>query len=156
MIPGTVLCYTFRMRKFFLVLLLSLVVWVSGYGNVFAFAKGEQDCSKCHTLNQEQAKDALKDVIPGVKILDIQPGPINGLWEISMESDGRKGILYLDFSKKRVIAGNIFDIKTKTNYTKDSFDRINKVDLSSFPYENSLVLGDKDAKYRVIVFDDPD
>lgn len=126
------------------------------YEKAYAFAQGEQECIKCHTLSAEQAKDVLKEVLPDIKILDIQRGPVNGLWEIGMESGGRKGILYLDFAKKKLILGNIFEVRTKTNFTQDSFSRINKVDVSTFPYENSILMGDKDAKYKVVVFDDPD
>jgi thiol:disulfide interchange protein DsbC len=125
-------------------------------GDAFAFAKGEQDCAKCHTLDAAQAKDVLVGLIPDVKILEVRLGPINGLWEVAAETGGRKNIIYIDYSKKKVIAGNIFDINTRTSHTQESFNRISKVDLSAFPYENSLVMGDVKAKYRVVVFDDPD
>jgi thiol:disulfide interchange protein DsbC len=144
------------MKKILLSALTIGLAIAAGNGDAYAFAKGEQDCTKCHTLNAEQAKEVLKEIIPDVKILDIQNGPINGLWEVSMESGAKKGVLYIDYSKKNLVAGNIVGIKTKTNYTQQSFDKINKIDYSSIPLENSLVMGDKDAKYKLIVFDDPD
>ncbi|MEK7823377.1 MAG: hypothetical protein AAB228_03970, partial [Nitrospirota bacterium] len=67
-----------------------------------------------------------------------------------------KSILYLDYSLKKIIAGNIVELSTKTNLTQESSLKINKVDLSLVPYENALVLGDKKAKHKVVVFDDPD
>ena len=72
-----------------------------------------------------------------------------------MEND-RKNIVYLDYSKKKIIIGNVIELQTKTNLTRESLDRINKVDLSQVPLENSLVMGDKDAKYKIVVFDDPE
>ncbi len=145
------------MKKF--ILLLSAVVLASliNQGNAHAFAKGaEQECIKCHTINSEQAKEVLKGLAPDVKILQIQAGPVNGFWEVGIESGGRKNIVYIDFSKKKVIVGNIIDAQTKASYTKTSFDKINKVDVSQIPLENSIVLGPKDAKYKIVVFDDPD
>lgn len=127
------------------------------YGDAHAFAKGaEQECSKCHTLNAEEAKDILQALAPGVKILGINPAPVNGLWELGIEAGGQKNIVYLDFSKKKIILGNVLDIKTKANLTKESFAKINRVDVSQVPLTNSLVMGDKDAKYKIVVFDDPE
>jgi thiol:disulfide interchange protein DsbC len=91
-----------------------------------------------------------------VKILEIRPSEVKGLWEIDLESKGQKGIIYVDFSKKYVVSGSIIDIKTKANVTQDRFSSINKVDISQIPLDDALVMGDKEAKYRVIVFDDPD
>jgi len=127
------------------------------YGDAHAFAKGaEQECIKCHTLNAEEAKDILQTLAPGVKILGINPAPVNGLWELGIESGGQKNIVYLDFSKKKIILGNVLEIKTKANLTKESFAKINRVDISQVPLTNSLVMGDKDAKYKIVVFDDPE
>jgi thiol:disulfide interchange protein DsbC len=144
------------MKKLLLSALTIGLAITAGSGDAHAFAKGDQDCTKCHTLNAEQAKEVLKEIIPDVKILDIQNGPINGLWEVSMESGAKKGVLYLDYSKKNLVAGNIFGIKTRTNYTQQTFDKINKIDYSSIPLENSLIMGAKDAKHKLVVFDDPD
>jgi thiol:disulfide interchange protein DsbC len=150
------------MRKVIFIMAIIIAAVLSRYEYSSAFAKGDKDCAKCHTLNAEQAKEALKELIPDVKILGIQSGPINGLWEVSMESGGKKGILYIDYSKNNIIAGNILGIKTKTNFTQIAYEKINpppppvKIDYSSIPLENSLVMGDKNAKHKIIVFDDPE
>ncbi|MBA4373245.1 MAG: protein-disulfide isomerase [Thermodesulfovibrio sp.] len=128
----------------------------AGYQNASAYAKSEQACTKCHTLNADQAKDVLKEIVPDIKILEVKDGPVSGLWEVAMESGNKKGIMYIDYSKKNLIAGNIFGIKTKTNFTQVSYEKINKIDVSSIPLGNALVMGDKNAKNKVIVFSDPD
>jgi thiol:disulfide interchange protein DsbC len=145
------------MRKYLIYLFLFSFALLIKYGDAHAFAKGtEQDCSKCHTLNAEQARDVLKVLVPEIKILNIQPAPVNGLWELGIEAGGQKNIVYLDFSKKKIILGKVIDIQTKANLTKESFDKINKVDISQVPLDNSLVMGDKDARYKIVVFDDPE
>lgn len=146
------------MKKLLLTALTLAAALTFSHHNALAFdkTKGEQDCTKCHTLNAEQAKDALKELIPDVKILHVENGPIMGLWEVGLEAGGKKGVMYLDYSKKNLIAGNVIGIKSKTNYTQASFEKINKVDVSSIPLENSLVMGDKNAAHKVIVFSDPD
>lgn len=145
------------MKKYVIGFSLFFLAFLIHNGDAHAFAKGtDQDCSKCHTLKTEEAQDALKVLAPDVKILDIQPGPLKGFWELGIEAGGRKNIVYLDYSKKKIIIGNVIELQTKTNLTRESLDRINKVDLSQVPLENSLVMGDKDAKYKIVVFDDPE
>lgn len=146
------------MKKLAAFLFIFSLAFLSNGKAAHAFAKGaEQECSKCHTLNDEQAKEAIKDLGQDIKILQINPAAIKGLWEIGVEAGGRKGIVYLDYSKKKVIlGGNILDLQTKRNFTKETFDKINKVDVSQIPLENSIVMGPKDAKNKVVVFDDPE
>ena len=144
------------MRNLLFILMGVFLVLFPRFENVYAFEKGGQECTKCHTLDAEQAREVLKALIPDVKVLSVQESPVKGFWEIGMESGGKKGLLYVDFSKKKLFTGNIFGIQTKINFTQESFSKLNKVDLASFPYENSIVMGDKDAKIKVVVFDDPD
>jgi len=144
------------MRRISYILIFLLVTFFISSKNTYAFTKGEQNCTKCHSLNSEQAKKILDEIVPNLKILNVQNGPIDGLWEIGFDSNGKKNILYLDYSLKKIIAGNIVELSTKTNFTQESVLKINKADLSLVPYENALVLGDKEAKHKVVVFDDPD
>ena len=108
------------------------------------------------TPTKEEVATLLKDLAPDLKVLEIRESPVKGLWEVSIQSGERKGLLYLDSSKKYIIQGAIFELSTKTNLTQDKLNELNKVDVSKIPLDDALVLGDKDAKYRVIVFDDPD
>jgi len=144
------------MRKILIAFCIFAGVMVSA-GEGYAFKKGEHDCAKCHTLNEERAKSLLGAVIPNLKVLSVEDGPIQGIWEIGFDSNGQKGIVYLDYSLNYLlIRANVFSLKDKKNLTEESFLKINKVDLSGFPYKNALVMGDKAAKHKVIVFDDPD
>jgi thiol:disulfide interchange protein DsbC len=64
--------------------------------------------------------------------------------------------VYVHFSKNHVISGEIFDIKEKKSLTRERMADINRVDVSQIPLADALVMGEKDAKHKVIVFDDPD
>jgi thiol:disulfide interchange protein DsbC len=144
------------MRKYILIIFAFLFSFGVNNGNVFAFAKGEHDCSKCHTLTEEGAKELLTNFAPDVKILGVKPGPVMGVWEITLDTAGKKGLIYVDFSKNYLISGSFIDVKTKKNLTKDRFDDLNRVDVSGIPLDDALLLGKKDAKIKVVVFDDPD
>jgi thiol:disulfide interchange protein DsbC len=98
----------------------------------------------------------VKEGIPDVKILEVTPAPAKGLWEIAIESRGQKGIAYVDFSKKYIVSGSIFDITTKTNLTGERLYNLSKIDLSQIPLDNALLMGDKNASKKVIIFTDPE
>lgn len=145
------------MRKIILIAAVLSLAVIYGRGNSYAFPKGEEkECSKCHTLTSDQAQEVLKPFAPDVKVLYIKPSPLIGIWEIAIESGAKKNIVYLDYSKKVLILGNLIDTKTKTNFYKESFDSINKIDVSQIPLGNALVMGSKEAKHKIIVFDDPE
>jgi thiol:disulfide interchange protein DsbC len=122
----------------------------------FAFSTKGQDCSKCHSLKKEEAVDILKDMIPNIKVKNVRTSPVKSMWEVEFEADTNKGLIYIDFSKKYALSGAILDIKAKKNLTQDRYADINRVDVSKIPLKDALLLGNKSAKTRVIVFTDPD
>jgi len=122
----------------------------------FCFEGKGQDCSKCHTLSNEKARDLLKDAIPDVKIISVKLGPPKGFWEVYLESGGRKGLVYVDFDKNHFFGGPLFSIKERKNLTQERFTELNKVDVSQIPLGDALVLGDQKARIKVISFSDPD
>jgi thiol:disulfide interchange protein DsbC len=144
------------MRKIILLLVIAAFLVLSGYEMAYAFPQGNQDCLKCHTLSNEQATKTLSGMVPDVKVLNIKPSAVPGLWDIAIETGGKKLIVYLDYAGKNFIAGNLFVIATKTNLTQERTQEINKIDVSQIPLKDALVLGDEKAKYKVVVFDDPD
>ena len=149
------------MRKIILLFILGAFLVLSGNEIAYAFPQGDKDCSKCHTLTNEQAKSILDKLFPNVKIIHAKPSPMTGLWEIGIEVGANKAIIYLDYAKSHIISpqatrGDIVDINTRTNLTQESFQNINKVDTSQIPLKDALLMGDEKAKYKVIVFDDPD
>jgi thiol:disulfide interchange protein DsbC len=98
----------------------------------------------------------LKTFDPDVKVLNVKAGPVKYLWEIDIETKGRKIPVYIDLPKKNIFSGSLISIQGKKNLTLDSLSELNKVDVSKIPLKDALVLGDKNAKNRLIVFDDPE
>ncbi len=142
------------MRKVVFSVVMAVLLLPVSYSYGFS-TKGE-DCSKCHSMTKEEASALLKDFAPNLNILDIRTVPVQGIWEVDVEAGGKKGPIYIDFSKKYLISGAIFSIKDKKNLTQERLAEINKVDVSQIPLDDALVMGDKNAKYKIIVFDDPE
>ena len=142
------------MRKIFSILATILIFFTAA--NSFAFVTKGQDCSKCHNLKKDEASALLKELIPGVKILTIRTIPVRSMWEVVLQTNGRKELVYIDFSKKYLLSGSLIDIKGKKNLSQDRLADINKVNVSQIPVKDALVIDDKNAKHKVIVFDDPE
>jgi thiol:disulfide interchange protein DsbC len=107
-------------------------------------------------LSIDEALSLLKNLDPNIKVMGVNTSPVEGLWEVDIEAGGRKGLVYIDFSKKHLISGSIISIQDKKNLTQERISEINKVDVSKIPLDDALVMGDREAKYRIIVFDDPE
>jgi thiol:disulfide interchange protein DsbC len=128
-----------------------LVFILSVVGYSFAGEKSEEAA-----LSKDEAAVLLKDLAPDLKIIEVRSSPVKELWEIAVQSGERKGLLYLDSSKKYFIQGAILDVKTKANLTQERMGELTKVDTAMIPLDDALVMGDKEAKYKAIVFTDPD
>jgi len=121
-----------------------------------SFPTKNQDCSKCHALKKEEADALLKIFNKSIKVLSVTRSKAKYLWEVSYESDGKKGIIYIDLPKKHLLSGTILDLQSKKNLTQEKLSEITRVNVSQIPLRDALVIGDKNAKQKVIVFDDPE
>ncbi|HEY6010583.1 MAG TPA: DsbC family protein [Nitrospirota bacterium] len=118
--------------------------------HAFPGKKGDKDCGACHTLAKKDAEALVKKIVATGTVTDIKLSPIKGLWQISVENNGQRGMIYLDFSKKFVIP-QVIPVET---IGKQQPPR--KVDVSKIPLTDAIVLGSATAKKKVIVFTDPD
>lgn len=153
------------MKKVLLIGLL-VVLFFASVGmlpkKVIAFGGCEEDCMKCHDINTQDVQQILSKLgATEAKPLEIKMSPVKGLWEAIIEDKGVKGIVYIGFSKRHIVSGPIFEVDTKTNKTQETFDKVNReqvryVDYAKIPLEKSLIIGQKDAQYKVVVFTDPD
>jgi thiol:disulfide interchange protein DsbC len=102
------------------------------------------DCKDCHKLEKKDAEKILKKVLPTGNLLDVKLSPVGGLWQLDVEAGGKRGSLYLDFSQKHLINGQIIPLEAA------------KVNFSKVPLKDAIVMGPKTAKKKVVVFTDPD
>ena len=110
-------------------------------------------CTDCHSLTRDEAAKILGGNVDNV--LSVGISPVGGLWEVAVEKAGQRWPLYIDFSKEHMIAGQIIQVSTKKNLTGSRMLSMNRVDVSQVPLAGSIVVGNKDAKRRIVVFDDP-
>ncbi|QWR78273.1 DsbC family protein [Candidatus Magnetomonas plexicatena] len=149
------------MKKLVLLSLLLTAVMFYYIASAEGMSGCDTNCAACHTLTEEEATDILKQLGPAITVKKIQVAPSKGLWEITIKAEDKEGhqkdgVVYLDYSKGNVILGNILKLKTKENLTDKRMGELKKFDYKSIPTKNAIVLGSKKAKYKIIVFTDPD
>ncbi|MFA4829025.1 MAG: DsbC family protein [Thermodesulfovibrionales bacterium] len=143
-----------------LLLILAISCQLSAVSPVFASGACDADCMKCHTLSKEEVQKILAMTsTPDAKLIKIQMSPVRGLWEVAVDNKGKRGLFYVDFSKKYMVAGQIIEVNAGIDRTRERLTDLNKdrkVDRSKIPLKNALLLGDKNAAKKIIVFTDPD
>lgn len=113
------------------------------------------DCSKCHSLTVEEANRLLKGV---GEVKGVRGSAVKGLFELTIENKGQRAVAYVDFAKKNLMPGPIFDIATRkvVTGTSDQQPKPAAVNIDSIPTDSSIVMGNPKGKKRLFVFTDPD
>ena len=139
--------------------LLLLLVPVSLAPSAFAMSGGADgcggDCASCHSLTVTEANGILKEL---GTVSAVKPAAVRGLFELTVESGGKSGLAYMDYGKKHLIGGQIFDIASRQIVGAPAAeakhpDRLNPATLTT---EHTLVMGNPKGKKRLFVFTDPE
>ncbi len=144
---------SFRRIEALVALLVLLGIPSAGH----AFMKegcGSGACGDCHKLSREEAAKLLSGAVDNV--LDVAQSPVKGLWLVTVSREGQRAPVYIDYSRRFLISGQVFQIDTRSNITGQTKPNAVKVDPSTIPLGDAVVVGSPRAKKRIIVFSDPD
>lgn len=146
------------MRSVIFTLILSAAMFATPAAYAFGGGGcGEGKCSDCHKLSKEQAADALSSLKIPFEVDSVGLSEVPGLWEVVVKrSDNMKIPVFLDFSLKYMLQGEIYKLATVENITRTRVVDLNKVDVSTIPLDDAIVMGNPKAKHKIIVFDDPE
>ena len=110
-------------------------------------------------LSEEDMISILKSFnMPQARVLSIRTSPIDGMWEVAIENEGQRFVVYVDSSKRYITPGPFIDYANHKDITRERNDELNrdrKIDLSKIPLQDALVIGKADARVRIVVFTDP-
>ncbi len=147
-------------RIFFIALVAAILSFGVGTGTSVAFTKGEgcsvdgggcaSDCLSCHSMSRDDAGKLLKVDDFDAKVLDVKMSPVKGLWQVDVEQGGRSIVVYIDFAEEYLVQGQLGFTPLK------EFGELPKADLSKVDYDKAIIIGEADAKYKVLAFSDPD
>ncbi|MGE5174627.1 MAG: DsbC family protein [Betaproteobacteria bacterium] len=137
------------MKKYYSIIVMLALFLIPLSSHAFPPKKGDKACIDCHKLDKKDAEAIVKKVVPTGTVTDIKMSPIKGVWQIDVDAgQGKHGALYLDFSKKYLVAGQVVPV--------EAVGKPRKVDISKIPLDNAILLGSRSAAKKVIVFTDPD
>jgi thiol:disulfide interchange protein DsbC len=86
----------------------------------------------------------------------VEASEVPGLWLVEIEKDRQRFPVFVDFSKKFLVSGNVIRLTDMSNLTQQYHAEMNKIDVSRIPLEDALLLGSPSAGTRAIVFTDPE
>ncbi|HBG08247.1 MAG: protein-disulfide isomerase [Geobacteraceae bacterium GWC2_58_44] len=112
------------------------------------------DCASCHAITLQEANGILKDI---GTVKAIKPAAVRGLYEITMERDGQTGVAYLDYGKKHLMNGQIFQVASRQVAGAPAVSkRLERLDPATLKSDAALVMGNPKGKQRLFVFTDPE
>jgi thiol:disulfide interchange protein DsbC len=98
-------------------------------------------------------RSTLEERMPGVKIGQINPGPMPGLFEVVVNG---LNVIYTDKKGELAFIGNVVDLKTRESLTKKRAEGLAFVDFSQIPLTQAIVKVKGDGSRKLVVFSDPD
>jgi hypothetical protein len=107
-------------------------------------------------LTIERATTALTAISPDLEVVSVGDSPVVGLNEVVIKDRGRKTVIYMDNNAKHLFSGKLINLETKKDVVQERMTDLNRVDIAKVDLEGTVRVGDPDAQYKIIVFDDPD
>lgn len=98
-------------------------------------------------------RSTLEERMPGIKIGQINPGPMPGLFEVVVNGIN---VMYTDKKGELAFMGNVIDLKTKESLTQKRTEALAFVDFAQIPLAQAIVKVKGDGSRKLVVFSDPD
>ncbi|MEJ5998994.1 DsbC family protein [Paucibacter soli] len=102
--------------------------------------------------NEAVIRKSLGERLAGaLKIDEVKPTPMPGLWEIRIGNE----IRYTDSTGQYLIEGELLDLKARRNLTEERVAKLTAIDFANLPLKDAIVWKTGSGKRRIAVFADP-
>lgn len=144
-------------KSFWITLVVSALLATSSYAMAKDGCSGE--CTSCHSLTVKEANELLKKT--GGTVTSVKQAPARGLYELLVEREGQKGIIFIDYGKKHLLQGMLVDIEKLQPVSAHQQNlpqpkQQTSLDVKSIPTTNAVVMGNPQGTKKLYVFTDPD
>jgi thiol:disulfide interchange protein DsbC len=102
--------------------------------------------------NEPLIRKALTQQFPGATIASVQKTPYSGLFEVYL--DGQ--LVYVDAKAQYVFAGDVIDLKSRTNLTQARLNKLQAVKWDTLPLGNAIKTVKGKGERKLVVFSDVD
>ena len=112
------------------------------------------ECASCHALSVTEANGILKEL---GQVTQVKPAAVRGLFELTVVKDGKTGVVFLDYGKKHLMGGQIYDIASRQVVgAPGEIKHQERLDPATLSSKNALLMGNPKGKKRLFVFTDPE
>ncbi len=89
---------------------------------------------------------------PGTKVIDVQPSPLAGIYEVFVGDR----IVYSDPNGDYLLVGSLLDSRTRSDLTAARMEERGTIDFKSLPFDKAIKVVRGNGKRSFAVFEDPD
>jgi thiol:disulfide interchange protein DsbC len=100
----------------------------------------------------EELRKTLQSRFPNIRIVDVQPAPVAGLFEVFTG----QSIAYTDRAGDYLFTGSLIDTRTREDISAERLDQRNSIDFASLPRERAIKIVKGNGHRELAVFSDPD
>ncbi|NVN89883.1 MAG: DsbC family protein [Desulfuromonadales bacterium] len=145
------------LKKMSLSLLTILIVALPAFALAMTGHGG--DCASCHKLTEKEATELISKT--GGVVTSVKQSPAKGLFELQVERNGQKGLIFMDYSKKFLLQGMVFDREKLEPVTAHKLDipqpkQQTSLDVKTIPVGGAIIMGNPKGAKKLYVFTDPD
>jgi len=101
---------------------------------------------------QDQIRNSLKILLPGIQPDEIRATPLDNLYEVTF--GGR--LVYLTADGRYLIQGKMIDLETRKEITEERLSELKMAALAEVGEDQMVIYGPEDAKDTITVFTDID
>jgi thiol:disulfide interchange protein DsbC len=97
-------------------------------------------------------RKTLESRFAGTKVIDVQPSPVQGLYEVFLGDR----IVYADASGDHVLVGDLIDTRTQADLTQARMEQRGAIDYKALPFDKAIKIVKGNGSRQLAVFEDPD
>lgn len=117
-----------------------------------AMALGFAGCQAGDT----EIRQAVQALAPGAKVTQIGKTGIKGIMEVTIDGEQGPMVVYADEQGQFLLVGDMLDVKSKRNLTRERMDKLTAVKWDALPLKDAIKVVRGNGQRKVAVFSDPD
>jgi thiol:disulfide interchange protein DsbC len=108
------------------------------------------DTTPAKTTDKSDPRAVIAQKFPGVKVEDVRPSRISGIYEVVMGAD----TAYVSADGKYIITGDMYEIDSRKNITEERRVDVRTKTLAKLDERDMIVFSPAVVKYTITVFTD--
>lgn len=111
--------------------------------------------SACQAGDTE-IRQAIQSLAPGAKVNQISKTGVKGMMEVTVDGDQGPMVVYADEKGQFLLIGDLLEVKSKRNLTRERMDKLTEVKWDTLPLNNAIKVVRGNGQRMLAVFSDPD